>query len=401
MEKKLILFQIFILFLVLFSRVTRAQDTVPPSVIGDLKVYRTYIPSSNKLILEWTAPGDDGDVGKAAEYDIRYATFPINEDNWDLAVKVNVSILPKEAGSRERFVVSGLSNNTNYYFAIKARDESNNWSGLSNVANRSTVPAIKAKSGSAKDIQGAVDAIASTPEGMGVVYIPEGNFSFDINITTNIGVTIPGGISIIGAGINRTILYMSEKTAPDTTGKRRAIMFYVDGSNGKPVRISGISFKGYVNYSKTCRENSDCDNYPDEPEWGATGGVVISNGRHFRIDNCSFKDFTNAAISISSLSYGVIDHCSIDNPYKDYPTVASTNSTGRKVWGYGIIVGGTGAWPKIEDVLGKYDGKNVVVYIEDCNFSRTRHLSLLLITVGHGMLSVIVSSLNQDPNILV
>ena len=129
------------------------QDNTPPSAVTDFAVGTV---TQTSIQLSWTAPGDDGNIGKVTEYDIRYATFPINESNWDLAVQITEKPIPSPAGTKERFMISNLTNNTMYYFAIKARDESNNWSELSNIANRSTLPAIKAESGSAEDIQKAV-----------------------------------------------------------------------------------------------------------------------------------------------------------------------------------------------------------------------------------------------------
>jgi murein DD-endopeptidase MepM/ murein hydrolase activator NlpD len=50
----------------------------------------TRIPFSpldptSSIMLTCTAPGDDGDVGSASEYDIRYSTSEITEANWDSA----------------------------------------------------------------------------------------------------------------------------------------------------------------------------------------------------------------------------------------------------------------------------------------------------------------------------
>ena len=44
--------------------------------------------SANTVTLTWTASGDDGDTGQASEYDIRYATFPINEENFSTATAI-------------------------------------------------------------------------------------------------------------------------------------------------------------------------------------------------------------------------------------------------------------------------------------------------------------------------
>ena len=94
-------------------------------------------PSS--ITLHWTAPGDDGDIGIATVYDIRYATSPISDANWNSAVQVSGEPVPSAAGSDESFTIDGLAPSTTYYFAIKAADEIPNWSTLSNVVAKTTL----------------------------------------------------------------------------------------------------------------------------------------------------------------------------------------------------------------------------------------------------------------------
>lgn len=202
---------------------------------------------------------------------------------------------------------------------------------------------VTARSGSPEDIQAAVDAVAA--EGGGVAYVPAGNFTF--NVTGSSGVDVPGGVNVIGAGKDITIL-----TQPQDP-PQRSTMFYVHGENGKRVRISGITFDGYVS----------------SEDYG-TSGILLETVKDFRIDHCSFEDFTSRAVGAGNgfkgINRGVIDHCDFDNPYKDIIGGA---------WGYGIIVWGDGeTWePDINNLLGHYDDVNNVVYIEDCNFSRCRY----------------------------
>lgn len=62
-----------------------AEDVVPPATITDLRVVSA---SADSVVLEWTATGNDGYVGTAAGYDLRYSTNPITEDNFESAVRV-------------------------------------------------------------------------------------------------------------------------------------------------------------------------------------------------------------------------------------------------------------------------------------------------------------------------
>ncbi|MCB2229078.1 hypothetical protein KQH82_00040 [bacterium] len=88
------------------------------------------------VTLSWTATGDDGVVGTASYYDIRFSRSVITEDNWAMATPARVVPHPKPSGAREEWLVSGLEPGVRYYFAIKAADESRNWSEMSNVISR-------------------------------------------------------------------------------------------------------------------------------------------------------------------------------------------------------------------------------------------------------------------------
>ncbi len=106
-------------------------DSVAPAAITNLAV-STSTPDS--VTLTWTAPGDDGTTGLATSYDIRYWTSTITDANWDAATQVTGEPTPSIAGTAETMTVSGLGDDTTYYFAIKASDEVPNTAALSNVA---------------------------------------------------------------------------------------------------------------------------------------------------------------------------------------------------------------------------------------------------------------------------
>jgi len=112
------------------------------------------LAGNSSVTLFWTAPGDDGTQGTASEYDVRYAIFPITEDNWDSCLQADGEPVPQVSGSAESFIVTGLADNTTYYFAIKAADEVPNWSGLSNVVSITT-PDTQAP-GTINDLSGQI-----------------------------------------------------------------------------------------------------------------------------------------------------------------------------------------------------------------------------------------------------
>lgn len=96
-------------------------------------------PGPHCVILQWTAPGDDGTVGQASLYDIRYSTQPIDQANFYNATQVDNPDPPLPSGTTQFYTISGLESETEYYFAIRTMDESFNWSPISNVISRTTM----------------------------------------------------------------------------------------------------------------------------------------------------------------------------------------------------------------------------------------------------------------------
>lgn len=90
------------------------------------------------VLVRWTAPGDDGKVGRAARYDLRYSRSPITTSNFLQAYAVPGLPAPALPGTPEIFTVTGLVPATIYYFAIKTADERNNWSAISNILQRNS-----------------------------------------------------------------------------------------------------------------------------------------------------------------------------------------------------------------------------------------------------------------------
>ena len=106
------------------------RDNTPPAAVADLTPGGVLL---TKILLNWSASGDDGVEGKATGYDIRYSQAPISDANFELANRVPDAPEPQAAGFRESLLVGGLTPNTTYYFALKVADNVGNLSELSNV----------------------------------------------------------------------------------------------------------------------------------------------------------------------------------------------------------------------------------------------------------------------------
>jgi Fibronectin type III domain len=98
--------------------------------------------ADSSVTLLWTAPGDDGNVGTASQYALRYRTVPISGTDtltwWNAATPASGLPTPRPAGSTDSVTVRSLQPLTTYYFIIRAADEVPNWSGFSNVAVKTT-----------------------------------------------------------------------------------------------------------------------------------------------------------------------------------------------------------------------------------------------------------------------
>ncbi len=108
-------------------------DTVGPAAVADLAVTGT---GETSLGLAFTAPADS--AGSVVEYELRYLEgtgFP--EASWDAATPVTVAV-PQIPGNTESPVVTGLDPATSYTLRVRSRDNSGNWSGLSNPATGTT-----------------------------------------------------------------------------------------------------------------------------------------------------------------------------------------------------------------------------------------------------------------------
>jgi hypothetical protein len=115
------------------------EDAVSPSAVIDLAADN---PVLNSIDLTWTATGDDAGSGTASFYDIRYSTSEITDANWDTATYVSGETKPQPSGSSETLTVTGLSEGTTYYFAMKVIDNVGNTSELSNVVSETTMTLI-------------------------------------------------------------------------------------------------------------------------------------------------------------------------------------------------------------------------------------------------------------------
>src|SRR5215813_1529007 len=79
-------------------------DTNAPASIVDLTLIAV---EDSSVILVWTAPGDDGDRGTAAAYDLRLSTDPSTP--FEVRAKLDGAPRPGPAGTRQVAILRGRS----------------------------------------------------------------------------------------------------------------------------------------------------------------------------------------------------------------------------------------------------------------------------------------------------
>ncbi|NQT24192.1 Ig-like domain-containing protein [candidate division KSB1 bacterium] len=111
------------------------DDATPPDPV----VISSGLVSKTSVQINWIASGDDGNVGTASQYDLRYSTSHITtEAQFAGAIVVPGLPRPKAYGSAESHSVTGLFPGTTYFMAMKVIDEWGNVSILSNEVGVTT-----------------------------------------------------------------------------------------------------------------------------------------------------------------------------------------------------------------------------------------------------------------------
>jgi hypothetical protein len=116
------------------GRYLRLEVTEPGTFSGQYYVQIEEIEVteviSGGVLLNWTATGDNGVVGTATTYDIRYATGAgsiVTDGDFDAATGVAGEPTPMPAGTPESFIVTGLDPATTYDIAVRVIDEAGNF----------------------------------------------------------------------------------------------------------------------------------------------------------------------------------------------------------------------------------------------------------------------------------
>ena len=146
----------------------------------------------NSVTVRWTTPGDDGLLGTAAQFDLRYSTSPITSANFNSATRWATTPAPTAPGTTQSVMVTGLTPSTTYYFAIKTGDDVPNWSGISNVLSVTTAS--------------APDLIRPAPLAISVTAVTD--------TTATLGWSAVGDDSLTGTAASYDVRYSSSPITP-------------------------------------------------------------------------------------------------------------------------------------------------------------------------------------------
>ena len=110
-----------------------STDVTPPGAITNLNVHTSDTFTSPSYTLGWIAPGDDGNVGKIAAYEVRFSDTSLNDANFDLARPLTGPI-PNDPGAGQSLNAKVPWRHHSGFIGIRAVDDVGNKGPIAAVA---------------------------------------------------------------------------------------------------------------------------------------------------------------------------------------------------------------------------------------------------------------------------
>ncbi len=247
-------------------------DQTPPAAITDLGLRWR---GNDDLLVTWTATGDDGDYGEAAGYEVRHAEDPLDDGTWADATAGPAPVFDENLGLWT-CQLSDLDPDATVHTAVRARDQAENWSDLSNgiasepptgtvwhvrVDGTGTVPTIAA-------------AIEQASEG-DLVLVHPGRYT----PTNQGGAMDEKGFLFVSR--YTTLFTVASAMGPEATildAERQTRVIFMEGNNDEGLLIEGFTVTGGV--------STDFDG-----EWPKAGGMTF-HLTSTTVRDCIFEDNT-------------------------------------------------------------------------------------------------------------
>ncbi|MDD5098623.1 MAG: lamin tail domain-containing protein, partial [Candidatus Pacebacteria bacterium] len=118
----------------------KTNPSFPPEAVSDLSVVSGS--KKNSVVLSWTAPSDPDTSKEELDYEVYYSLNKEIDVNNLIKVDDYVDIEIKKQENNVSVSINDLYYNSNYYFAVKAKDKELNYSGVSNIVSQ---PILKAE----------------------------------------------------------------------------------------------------------------------------------------------------------------------------------------------------------------------------------------------------------------
>ncbi len=150
-----------------------ASDKIPPAAPTDCKVAEVSA-SEGTVVLEFLAPGDDGEKGQILAYDVVQADRPVTAADWSLCKPLPRWSLPKpvQAGKTQRLPIFTLPPGR-YHVGIRAVDEAGNHGPAVSIAVTIPQPPEAELAEARESFPQAGGAAVGSDEKLGVFVLPE------------------------------------------------------------------------------------------------------------------------------------------------------------------------------------------------------------------------------------
>ena len=116
------------------------KPSYPPEAISDLNVQETE-NRRNYLVLSWTPSVDQDTIESDLDYEVYYSLNQEIDANNLISINDYVKTEIKKEEGKVSVLIPDLYYDSNYFFAVKAKDLELNYSPLSNIVNHSISPA--------------------------------------------------------------------------------------------------------------------------------------------------------------------------------------------------------------------------------------------------------------------
>ncbi|OZC01749.1 hypothetical protein BSZ36_01355 [Rubricoccus marinus] len=296
----------------------------PPAAITDLSA----TANGDFATLRFTATGDDGTVGTAAEYFVRTSASPIlTEEDWAGATPRMATGTPQVSGTPEAIELLGLDFATTYHVAVKAIDESFNLSPLSNSVEFTTL--------AAPDVEVASDVIAFEAEVGGTAEATldiqntgEGDLRFSLSLAASSSATARHHAAYAAGAATRLAAAPERDPTPEAKEARQA-----SGVAPKSQGSGGPDAFGYT-WTDSDEAGGPAFDWVDISETGTAISLGDDDSQQVLLPfTFSFYGEDQTAVYIGSngiLSFGATDSDSYTND--PIPTADTPNAMIAAYW---------------------------------------------------------------------